>query len=302
MKIFQATALLATSANALTCWTCNEATDQDCHDNGSTVSCDDMMGDGFNGGKSMSCFAKRYERNGQTERIMMGCKEKDPCLTNQDLNGKQTGRFPLLTQCRPELPSLTFLRRPWNHSNCYHCCCSDDCHKAMLAANVAASPAYSLIVGDTNARAAWDDHGSCADIGTEALVRSSEVNTMFLACPSALPNLEIVILVDTSGSFGSNRVQEVGDFIKTLAVRFNPQSTFFQIHGFDSVASSYFNNGGSGSVADTCGADGCEDEINAAVDAMAQRASGASGTATSNLNSGLSAMAPLFNTQVNDTN
>merc|ERR1712076_100915 len=100
-------------------------------------------------------------------------------------------------------------------------------HFNMMNAN--ALNDHALILGDLMARDAYADHGGCADIGVvDNLVRSSAIESMLLACPEK-EDLEIVILVDTSGSFGANRVQDVGDFIKTLAVRFDTSKTFLQI-------------------------------------------------------------------------
>merc|ERR1712176_1047200 len=97
-------------AAKLSCWTCHAYSMADCNAQGSLVACQSNQ---------ESCELEIRERQGKTEQILMGCKQKMACENNKKQNF--WGNNPSWTQCRPE-PGCT-------HSVCRQCCETDSCTK-----------------------------------------------------------------------------------------------------------------------------------------------------------------------------
>merc|ERR1712037_845580 len=97
-------------AAKLSCWTCHAYSMADCNAQGSLVACQSNQ---------ESCELEIRERQGKTEQILMGCKQKMACENNKKQNF--WGNNPSWTQCRPE-PGYT-------HSVCRQCCETDSCTK-----------------------------------------------------------------------------------------------------------------------------------------------------------------------------
>ncbi|CAG5106341.1 Oidioi.mRNA.OKI2018_I69.chr1.g2799.t1.cds [Oikopleura dioica] len=111
-------------AAKLSCWTCHAYSMADCNAQGSLVACQSNQ---------ESCELEIRERQGKTEQIRMGCKQKMACENNKMQNfwgnnpawqGSLELKLPnpaAWTQCRPE-PGYT-------HSVCRQCCETDSCTK-----------------------------------------------------------------------------------------------------------------------------------------------------------------------------
>merc|ERR1712130_175513 len=94
---------------AIHCWTCDANTLEDCNAHGRTQQCN----------QGQVCAVTVRKRGFQYDKIILGCKQKQACQTNRDMNFH--GPFPHQYQCK---------LNPANqheHSVCRQCCYAAHC-------------------------------------------------------------------------------------------------------------------------------------------------------------------------------